>query len=120
MNGRVDESGRALLPVRLRNPVTGVESNCDVWIDTAFTGHLAIPRPQLQTLGLPEGPIITAVLADGCAVELKTYASFLDWFGQSKPIEVIANDGQFPLLGVALLAGHDLHIDYRSGILTLN
>ena len=38
----------------------------------------------------------------------------LEWLGQWKRIEVIANQGQFPLLGVGLLMGHSLHIDYQA------
>jgi hypothetical protein len=36
-----------------------------------------------------------------------------------RDLEVIANDGEYPLLGVGLLLGHDLHISYRSGNITI-
>jgi clan AA aspartic protease len=120
VNGTVDGNGRALLPIRLRHPTTSADSDCKTWIDTAFTGHLAIPRQQLQNLGFPEGPIVSAVLADGSEVDVKTCKCLVEWFGQWRSIEVVANDGQFPLLGIALLLGRDLRIDYRGLVLTVN
>jgi len=46
---------------------------------------------------------------------LQRYACLIDWFGEIRDLEVVANDGEYPLLGVALLMGYDLHISYRSG-----
>ena len=40
MTGQVDEVGRALLGVEVRNPSTRIESSLTVWIDTGFTGEL--------------------------------------------------------------------------------
>ena len=39
----------------------------------------------------------------------------VNWFGEQFDLEVIASEGDYPLLGVGLLADHDLHISYRSG-----
>ena len=44
----------------------------------------------------------------------------LDWFGEWRTIEVVANDGQFPLLGVGLFRGRELHISYARGTITLD
>ena len=51
-----------------------------------------------------------ATTSDSCIVE---------WFGMWKQIEVIASQGTFPLLGVGLLAGHHLEIDYKVLPLTI-
>ena len=59
------------------------------------------------------------VLADGSELEVSTYKCLVEWFGEWKAIEVVANDGQFPPLGVVLLVGHHLHIDYVSGTVTV-
>ena len=42
--------------------------------------------------------------------------------GIDEPAEaqVVANDGQYPLLGTTLLAGRKLFIDYEQSTLTLN
>ena len=113
MNGRVDESGRALLPIRLRNPTTGMISNIDAWIDTGFTGDLTMPSATVRTVDMPRGPKVRGVLADGTIVVLETHLCELEWFGEWRSIEVIGSDGDHPLLGVGLLRGHELAIDYR-------
>jgi clan AA aspartic protease len=113
VKGLVDSAGRALVTIRLQHPISKAESALDAWIDTGFTGDLVLPQAQVATLGFPLGPVIGAVLADGRTVQLDTYSCLLEWFGQWKSIEVVANQGQFPLLGVALLKNHELHIDYR-------
>lgn len=92
----------------------------DAWIDTGFTGDLVLPLAHVTALGLPPGPVVNAKLADGSDIELDTYTCLVEWFGAWKRIETIANAGQFPLLGVGLLQGHELHIDYRAGTLTLS
>lgn len=56
-----------------------------------------------------------AGLADGTEVVLDTYGCTIQWFGEQRPVEVVANDGQFPLLGVGLMRDRRLEIDYRSG-----
>ena len=43
----------------------------------------------------------------------------IDWFGAERSLEVIANEGEIPLLGVGLLLGKDLRVDYRNLKLSL-
>jgi hypothetical protein len=43
----------------------------------------------------------------------------LKWFGLVRDLEVIANSGQTPLLGVGLLLAKELRIDYTNLELTL-
>ena len=119
MTGVVDGAGRALLRVRLRHPTSNVETDLDAWIDTGFTGELGVPQGQINALGLALGPAIRAKLADGSEVELETYLCMLEWFGVWKQIEIISNTGPYPLLGVGLLLGHELRIDYRAQTLSL-
>jgi predicted aspartyl protease len=61
-----------------------------------------------------------AVLADGSKVTLDTYVCFLEWFGKRLPLQVIANDGRFPLLGTGLLDERLLKIDYRGKTIELS
>jgi clan AA aspartic protease len=119
VTGTVDNSGRALLRLRVKNPVSAVEAVLDAWIDTGFTGELVVPQSQVVSLGLPLGPAVLAELADGTQVQLDTYTCLVDWFGVWKRVEVVANQGQFPLLGVGMLLGHELHIDYRANTLSV-
>lgn len=114
MTGSVDGSGRALVRVRLRNPTATMETELDAWIDTGFTGELVLPQHNVNSLGLPLGPSVMARLADGSDMQLDTYTCLIEWFDEWRRIEVVANDGQYPLLGVGLLLDRDLHIDYRA------
>jgi hypothetical protein len=51
---------------------------------------------------------------------LEVYSCLIEWFGRVQQIEVIANTGTSPLLGVGLLQGHTLTIDYASRLLTID
>jgi hypothetical protein len=42
------------------------------------------------------------------------YSCWIDWIGKRRIVEAIANESEFPLLGVGLLAGHELTIDYAA------
>ena len=114
MNGEVDSSGRALLTLRVRTRSESPATEWTVWIDTAFTGQLVVPLRTIDQIGLRKSAAITAGLADGSSVVLETYSCLLDWFGEPQMAEVIASDGECPLLGVELLLGHRLEVDYRS------
>lgn len=114
MTGSVDGSGRAFVRIRLRNPTDATEVELNAWVDTGFTGELVLPQQNVVSLGLPLGPTVMARLANGSDIQLETYTCLLEWFDEWKRIEVVANQGQYPLLGVGLLLDHDLHIDYRA------
>jgi len=91
----------------------------DVWIDTGFTGDLVIPQSAIDALGLRRSSSIDAVLADGSQTELNTYTCLIKWFRSERNLEVIANAGEYPLLGVGLLLGLELRVDYLNLKLTL-
>jgi clan AA aspartic protease len=120
MNGYVDEYGRALVTVSIRPSVAAASLDIEVWIDTGFNGDLVMPQKQIDDLSLSHSGTIKAILADGAEVALNRYLCQVDWFGEERELEVIANDGEFPLLGVGLLVGHDLSISYRSGEVTID
>lgn len=114
MNGFVDEKLRALISVTVAATNEGDRTELAVWIDTAFNGGLLIPRKQIESLGLVKESSAEAILADGKTVELETYACLLDWFGTTYETQIIANDGDYPLLGTMLLSGRKLEIDYEA------
>ena len=117
--GIVDENGRALLDVRISDQADGNYTPVATWIDTAFDGHLVFPRELINTLGLESLAETEAVLADGSTVALETFLCFVDWFGSRMPLQVVANEGRFPLLGTGLLEQRVLRIDYKKGELSL-
>jgi predicted aspartyl protease len=114
VKGFVDDKLRALLRVPVSASRDEKRSEIVVWMDTAFTGGLAIPRKQIGELGLVKESSAEALLADGHSVELETYSCFLDWFSNSYETQIVASDGKYPLLGTMLLDGHRLEIDYKA------
>jgi clan AA aspartic protease len=114
VKGEVDISGRALVAIDVRATEDVEPTRLNVWIDTAFTGDLAIPRRMIEDLGLPQSAAVLAGLADGTQVVLESYTCVVEWFGESRLFEVIGNDGRFPLLGVGLLRDRRLEVDYPS------
>ena len=119
MNGIVDEFGRAMVKIDLWSATCGERIETTVWVDTAFNGELVIPRALVTAAGFEQSAGIRARLADGNEVTLEVYACELDWFGSRRAVEVIANDGEFPLLGIGLLIGHRLTIDYTDLTVTI-
>jgi clan AA aspartic protease len=120
VNGIVDESLNAFLDVPVAAAKGDVRTSLRVWIDTAFNGGLVVPRRHVERLGLRQGSTTAAVLADGRSIDLETFTCYLDWFGQTYRTQVVANDGQFPLLGTVLLADRTLTIDYKAKTVELD
>jgi predicted aspartyl protease len=114
VEGFVDDKLRALLRVPVSASRDGSRSDIVVWLDTAFTGGLAIPLKQIAQLRLVKQSSAEAILADGRSVELETYGCFLDWFGSTYETQIVASEGGYPLLGTMLLDGHCLQIDYKA------
>ena len=119
MIGIVDNAGRALIGVTIIAAGFLQGTTVDVWIDTGFTGEIVFPNDMIDRLGLIKSGSIDAVLADGSQTELETYSCKIRWFDQERNLEVIANDGEVPLLGVGLLLGKELRIDYTNLTLSL-
>lgn len=119
MKGIVDESMRALLDVSVAAAKDGQTRVLTAWIDTAFNGGLVIPRHHIERLGLKQASTVQAILADGHSVDLETFTCHLEWFGKVWRTQAVANDGEFALLGTALLAGRKLTIDYQTKTLAL-
>ena len=119
MKGVVDELGRALVTLSVRaNP--DVESmDIEAWIDTAFNGELVIPAQIIEAAQWEQTAGIEARLADGNTVMLESFTCILSWFGEDRAVEVIANNGEFALLGIGLLSGHRLVVDYTQMTVTV-
>lgn len=113
MNGSVDSSDRALLVLQVRSKADSQPTDLTVWIDTAFTGDLVIPRSTILRLGFQQSAAVAAGLADGTQVILETFSCIIRWFEKDLAVEVVENDGQFPLLGVGLLKNRRLEVNYR-------
>jgi clan AA aspartic protease len=119
LNGRVDESLRALVDVAIRRTKTEPPTVITIWIDTAFNGFLVFPQEMIEKLGLQQEAATEAILADGSRVTLASFACHVEWFGELVPAQVIGNNGKLPLLGTELLAKRKLLIDYPAGVVSI-
>jgi clan AA aspartic protease len=120
MIGSIDEYGRALLSVRIAADPRSQPAVIEAWIDTGFTGDLVVPQKVVDSLALLQSGTVDAVLADGSQIEVKTYTCHVNWFGEERRLEVVSNDGDFPLLGVGLLLGLELRANYHTMSLELS
>jgi clan AA aspartic protease len=120
MNGRVDRSGRALLSIAVRASEVAEFHDIETWIDTGFNGDLVLPHRRIDELLLPQSGTVRATLADGLEYLMNAYSCQIAWFGEIRRLEVVANNGEYPLLRVGLLRGHDLHVSYRSGKISID
>ncbi|HBC64380.1 MAG TPA: hypothetical protein DC058_24595, partial [Planctomycetaceae bacterium] len=114
-----DSSGRAIIEIMIAAGSDTQPRAIDVWVDTGFTGDLVIPRGVVDSLVLQQSGTVDGILADGTEVLFQTYHCEIHWFGRRRMLEVIANDGEIPLLGVGLLLGKELRIDYTNLTLSL-
>lgn len=64
------------------------------------------------------GHVVQVVLADGTELLSETFVGDIEWFGERRTVEVVANNS-FPLLGVGLLLGRILTINYSSLIVSV-
>jgi predicted aspartyl protease len=106
VKGTVDEFGRAVIGLSVHAALNVPPAEVIAWVDTAFNGELVMPRSMIDTAGFPQSAGILARLADGNVVTLESFTCILDWFGEHRVVEVIANDGELPLLGIGLLLDH--------------
>ena len=119
MIGHVDNSGRAFLYAKLFFGPAQTTVTIDAWVDTGFTGDLVLPQFVIDQFQLPKSGSVDAVLADGSQIELSTYTCVIEWFGAERRLEVIANNGTVPLIGVGLLLGKELRVDFRNNRVSL-
>ena len=91
----------------------------NAWIDTAFDGHLVMPKSEIESLGLRVLADTDAILADGTTTRLRCYYCVVDWVDQTIPVQVVENVGSLPLIGTALLSMADIRINYRTGVCTV-
>ena len=120
MNGRVDESLRALVELPVGASKSKPSLLITVWIDTAFNGFLVFPQKLIDDLDLQQEAATEAILADGSRVILESFIASVEWFGNVVAAQVIANDGKLPLLGTELLANHRLLVDYKDKIVSIS
>jgi clan AA aspartic protease len=81
----------------------------DAVVDSGFTASLVLSVAVVAALGLARQSGGGAVLADGSVRQFDIYAAEVEWDGGWRPVLVSAV-GNEALVGMRLLAGHELRI----------
>ena len=113
IEGVVNAAYEAIVVLHLRGP-NGHSRQIEAVVDTGYNGFLTLPPSVVADLGLPYRGHSEAILADGSVAEFDVYGVTVSWDGSARYISANAADSA-PLLGMALLDGHDLSIRVRSG-----
>lgn len=108
MIGVVNLQLEAVLPLRVFGPAKSVF--VAPVVDTGFTEALALPPDVVADLGPVVVGIETSTLADGSQYAAEIYEAEVEWDGVRRAVRVWS--GPEALLGVKLLAGHRLRVDF--------
>lgn len=92
----------------------GAPQQCDVIVDTGFTGWLTLPEAEIRRLGLVRAGSRYSVIASGNEAEFDYYETSVLWHGRLHEIEVFQSIDQ-PLLGMELLEGSRVAVDAWDG-----
>jgi predicted aspartyl protease len=113
IRGAVDSNSEAVVRLRLRGP-TGVEADVDAVVDTGFPSSLTLSPAVVTALGLVRQSGGTAMLANGSPHPYDQYAVEVEWGGTWRPV-LAWMVGDYILLGMGLLTGHQLRIEAVPG-----
>jgi clan AA aspartic protease len=108
ISGLVNARLEAIVPLRVRGP-SGTEVGVDAVVDSGFTAALTLPAVVVASLGLARQSVGGALMADGSVRQFDIYAAEVAWDGNWRPVLVSAV-GDEVLLGMGLLAGHELRV----------
>lgn len=113
IRGSVNARMEAVVRLRVRGP-GGTEADVESVIDTGFSASLTLPPADVAALGLVRQSGGSALLADGSVRTFDIYAAEVDWGGTWRPVLVWVV-GSETLLGMRLLAGHQLRVEAVPG-----
>ena len=87
---------------------------CEVIVDTGFTGWLTLPETDIRRLGLIRTGHRDGITASGNTERFEFYRTSVAWHGRTYPVEVFQSIDQ-PLLGMELLEGSRVVVDAWDG-----
>jgi clan AA aspartic protease len=105
--------GHAIITIPFRIP-NRTDFLIEFVVDTGFTDELCLPPEAVALLNLPFKHDIRANLADNSRVILPVHKAIILWNGEEREARVFAT-GRRPLVGTALLDGHELVIQFTEG-----
>ena len=98
----------ATLDLTIHGP-HGQQERLECKIDTGFDGALTLHSSVVAALGLPRVNSGRVLLADGSGTSFPICRAVVDWGGSRRDIHVQVAD-TVSLLGMAMLAGHELRM----------
>ncbi len=113
IEGAVNANLEAVVTLPLQDS-SGQTREVEAVVDTGFNGYLTLPPMLMEDWELPVVGDGEAVLADGSQAAFDVYGVTVLWDGQPMYVETGAV-GVDPLVGMALLEGHNLNIDVEDG-----
>ena len=113
ISGTVNARHEAVVPLVVCN-AAGEQRRIEAILDTGFTGSLTLPPELIAELNLPWRSCSNAILANGNSEQFDIHAATVLWDGVPRRVLAQAIDNA-PLLGMALLVGHDLHVRVLAG-----
>lgn len=108
IRGMVNARLEAVIQLRVRG-LGGAEMDFDAVIDTGFSSSLTLPSADIAALALVRQLSSMATLGDGSVRHFDVHAAEVEWDGSWRPI-LVSGVGDEALVGMRLLAGHELHI----------
>lgn len=111
--GIVNADLEAVVRVAVSGPA-GQVNDVEAVVDTGYNGLLTLPSALVGELGLPYVTRSRATLANGSEDICDVHDATVLWDSQPRHVRVDATDAT-PLVGMALLEGHNLHIDVHNG-----
>ncbi len=112
IEGRVSAWLEATVTLEIQGPRG--RSLINAVVDTGYSDFLTLPPAEVGALGLRYKYPSIAELADGSEIAFDVYDAELFWGGQLMAIPV-DESASAPLVGMALLEGHSLHLDIERG-----
>lgn len=113
IEGVVNAAYEAIVTLPLRGP-NGQSRQIEAVVDTGYSGFLTLPPSVVAELGLLYRGHSQGILADGSVAEFDVYGVTVTWDESACCVSANAADIT-PLVGMSLLAGHDLSIRVRDG-----
>ncbi len=113
ITGWVNTSNELIVPLTIRDPA-GRDTRIEFVVDTGFSGTLTLPPATIATLGLVWASSLGMVLANGTQLDVEVYEAVVLWNGSPQATWIRAVETA-PLIGMGLLAGHDLWARIEDG-----
>lgn len=117
IEGSIDEFGRPLIDVTVFG--NRAQATVSAAVDTGFGLHLSLPVEVAVGLGLELSTFAEFELADGTVNTELVFDGQVQWDGAMRNAEMLVTFSADALIGIPLLEGYDVHLDFRNRRMTI-